>query len=167
MSTVHVTFESKLPATPKTLWDWSTSVDGIATEMGPILTMHFANGGIPVPQDQSGVGKVLGKCTFKLFGILPIDLSRLTFVDVDPGHSYVEQSQLMSMKHWRHERIVEPGCDGTRVVDKLEFTPRLPAVLAKWFISQVWKHRHAVLQRQFRERRSAARVQRTAPYAHV
>jgi ligand-binding SRPBCC domain-containing protein len=165
MSTVRVTFESKVPSTPAELWDWSTSVHGISTEMGPILTMHFPGNGIPVPQDHGGLNRVLGKCTFRLFGILPIDVSRLTFVDVDPGRSYVEQSQLMSMKHWRHERIIVPGSDGTRVIDKLEFTPRLPAVLAKWFISQVWKHRHAVLRREFRERRSAARVLRTSPYA--
>lgn len=157
MSTVRVTFESKVPATPKELWNWSTSVQGIGTEMGPILTLHSPGGGIPVPQDQASLGKVLGNCTFRLFGILPVDLSRLTFTEVDPGHSYVEQSQLMSMKRWRHERIIEPGTDGTHVIDKLEFTPRFASGFAKWFISRLWSHRHAVLRRQFHERRAAAR----------
>jgi ligand-binding SRPBCC domain-containing protein len=158
MSTLRVAFESKIPTTPDELWNWSTSVEGIRTEMGPILKLYFRKGAIPVPQDQDSLGKVLGKCTFLLFGILPIDQSRLTFVEVEPGQRYVEQSQLLSMKRWRHERIIAPGADGTRVIDKLEFTPRFAGGLAKWFISRLWEHRHAVLKRQFRERRSAART---------
>jgi ligand-binding SRPBCC domain-containing protein len=160
MSTIRVAFESKIPATPDEVWNWSTSVKGVGTEMGPILKLHFREGGIPVPHDRDSLGKVLGKGTFLLFGIIPIDQSRLTFVEVEPGQRYVEQSQLLSMKRWRHERIIAPGADGTRVIDKLEFTPRFADGVAKWFISWLWKHRHQVLRRQFRERRTAAR---TAP----
>lgn len=158
MSTVRVTFESTVPATPHELWNWSTSVQGIGTEMGPILKLHSREGSIPVPQDQGSLGKVLGKCTFLLFGILPIDQSKLTFTEVEPGRRYVEQSQLLSMKRWRHERIIAPGADGTRVIDNLEFTPRFVGGLAKWFISQLWKHRHEVLRRQFHERRNTGRA---------
>lgn len=159
MSTVRVTFESKVPATPKELWNWSTSVRGVAVEMDPILKLDFPKGMTHIPEDDESLGKVLGNCKFLLFGVLPVDLSRLTFVEIDPGHRFVEQSRLLSMKHWRHERVIEHGLDGTRVVDNLEFTPRFATSVATWFISRIFRHRHVVLRRQFQERRSKARPQ--------
>jgi ligand-binding SRPBCC domain-containing protein len=157
MSTVRVTFESRVPATPKALWNWSTSVHGVDAEMGPILKLDFPKGMTEIPQDGNSLGKPLGNCKFLLFGLLPVDLSRLTFVEIEPGRRFVEQSPLLSMKSWRHERVIAPGLDGTHVVDKLEFTPRFATGIVKWFIAQFFKHRHAVLRRQFQERRSAPR----------
>jgi ligand-binding SRPBCC domain-containing protein len=159
MSSVRITFESKLPVAPDELWDWSTSVHGVEAELGPLLKLDFPKGMTHIPRDGSNLGKVLGNCKFLLFGIVPIDLSRLTFVEVEPGRRFVEQSPLLSMKRWRHERIIAPGSDGTRLIDVLEFTPRFATGITKWFISQLWKHRHAVLVRQFHERRSVSRPQ--------
>lgn len=157
MSTVRVKFESKLPATPDTLWDWSTSVHGVDAEMGPVLKLDFPKGMTHIPRDGSHLGEPLGKCKFLLFGVLPVDLSRLTFVEVEPGRRFVEQSPLLSMKSWRHERVIAPGPDGTKVVDTLEFTPRFGTRMVTWFISKFFQHRHAVLSRTFRERRSGKR----------
>jgi ligand-binding SRPBCC domain-containing protein len=162
MSTVRVTFESKVPTTPVELWNWSTSVRGVDAEMGPILKLDFPKGMTHIPRDGSGLGKPLGNCKFLLFGIVPVDLSRLTFVEVEPGRRFVEESPLLSMKEWRHERVITPGEDGTRVVDNLEFTPRFATGIVKWFISKFFQHRHAVLLREFRERRSVARPQKGA-----
>jgi ligand-binding SRPBCC domain-containing protein len=159
MSAVRVTFESKLPRTPGELWNWSTSVQGVAVEMAPILKLDFPNGMTHIPQDGGSLGKPLGNCKFLLFGILPVDLSRLTFVEVEPGRRFVEQSRLLSMKQWRHERVIAPDGDGTRVTDTLEFTPRFGTRLVAWFTSQLFRHRHARLQRQFSERRSVTRSQ--------
>src|SRR5438094_289956 len=85
MKTVRVEFESSIPATPRDLWDWSTSVRSIETEMGPILKLSFPNGMTHIPQDSESLGKVLGNCRFSLLGIVPVDLSRLTFVEIEPG----------------------------------------------------------------------------------
>jgi hypothetical protein len=128
--------------------------------MGPVLKLDFPEGMTHIPRDGSGLGKPLGNCKFLLFGILPVDLSRLTFVEVEPGRRFVEQSPLLSMKSWRHERVIAPGADGTQVVDTLEFTPRFATGLVKWFISKFFQHRHAVLQREFQERRSVSRSQK-------
>lgn len=157
MSTVRVKFESKVPTTPAELWNWSTSVHGVDAEMRPVLKLDFPKGMTHIPRDGSGLGKPLGNCKFLLFGVLPVDLSRLTFVEVEPGRRFVEQSPLLSMKSWRHERVIAPGTDGTRVVDTLEFTPRFATGVVAWFISKFFQHRHTVLLRTFRERRSAAR----------
>jgi len=156
MSTVRVKFESKVPRTPGELWNWSTSVRGVDAEMGPVLKLDFPKGMTGVPQDRGSLGKPLGNCKFLLFGIVPVDLSRLTFVEMEPGRRFVEQSPLLSMKSWRHERLIDPAADGTRVVDTLEFTPRFAPRVVKWFISKFFEHRHAVLQRTFPERRSVA-----------
>lgn len=157
MSAVQVTFETLVPRTPGELWNWSTSVRGVDAEMAPILKLDFPEGMTQMPQDQRSLGKVLGKCKFLLLGIVPIDLSRLTFVELEPGRRFVEQSPLLSMKSWRHERTIAPAEGGTRVIDSLEFTPRFATSLVTWFISRFFLHRHAVLQREFQERRSAAR----------
>ena len=156
MSTVRGTVESKLPGTPGELWDWSTSVHGVDAEMGPVLKLEFPKGMTHIPRDRNVLGKPLGNCKFLLFGLVPVDLSRLTFVEVEPGRRFVEQSPLLSMKSWRHERVIAPGTDGTRVVDTLEFTPRFAPRMVKWFISKFFQHRHAVLRRSFPERRSQA-----------
>jgi hypothetical protein len=128
--------------------------------MGPVLKLDFPKGMTHIPRDGSGLNRPLGNCKFLLFGFLPVDLSRLTFVEVEPGHRFVEQSPLLSMKSWRHERVIEPDADGTKVVDNLEFTPRFATGLVKWFISKFFQHRHAVLEREFQERRSVTRSQK-------
>jgi len=158
MQTVRVTFESRIPRSADELWRWSTSARGVQTEMAPLLKMTFPEGMRRIPQDQGSLGKPLGNCRFLLFGLVPIDLSRLTFVEMEPGRRFVEQSPLLSMKLWRHERVIEACGDGARVVDTLEFTPRMASGIVAWFVSRFFAHRHAVLRRQFRERRSVSRA---------
>jgi ligand-binding SRPBCC domain-containing protein len=158
-STVRVKFESRVPTSPAELWNWSTSVHGVDAEMGPVLKLDFPKGMTHIPRDGSGLGQPLGNCKFLLFGVVPVDMSRLTFVEVEPGRRFVEQSPLLSMKSWRHERVIAPGPDGTRVVDSLEFTPRFATRVVTWAISTFFEHRHAVLKRTFRERRAAPRHQ--------
>lgn len=157
MRTVRITFESSIPRSPAELWRWSTSARGVQAEMAPILKMHFPDGMQRIPQDQDSLGKPLGDCRFLLFGLVPVDLSRLTFVEMEPGRRFVEQSPLLSMKLWRHERVIEPNADGARVIDTLEFTPRMASGIVAWFVGHFFAHRHARLRRQFRERRSVAR----------
>jgi hypothetical protein len=135
--------------------------------MAPVLKLDFPKGMTHIPRERSELGRPLGNCKFRLFGLLPVDLSRLTFVEVEPGRRFVEQSPLLSMKSWRHERVIVPGADGTRVVDKLEFTPRFATPIVKWFISKFFQHRHAVLQREFQERRSVARSQQRAQRVYM
>ena len=150
MSTVRVTFDSRVPITPREAWNWSTSVRGTDAEMGPILKLDFPAGMTEIPQDQASLGKQLGRCKFLLFGIIPVDLSRLTFVEVEPGRRFVEQSPLLSMKSWRHERTLTPDGEGTKVVDSLEFTPRFAPGVVGWFIRKFFQHRHAMLRKHYR-----------------
>ena len=149
MTTVRLTFETKVSAPPGEIWSWTTSVKGISSEMRPILKMTFPKGMTHIPENGDGLGRPLCHCRFLLLGILPIDLSKLTFVEVEPGRRFVEQSPLLSMKRWRHERVITAAGNGTRVTDNLEFSPRFASPLVKWFIKLFFRHRHSVLMRQF------------------
>ena len=40
----------------------------------------------------------------------------LTIAELVPGRSFDEQSTMMSMRRWRHERSVTPDGSGTAVV---------------------------------------------------
>jgi len=147
--TIRIQIESTIPASAAELWDWSTSVRGVQAEMRPILQLAFPKGMTHIPRDGSGLGQPLGNCTFLLLGVLPVDLSRLTFVEVEPGRRFVEQSPLLSMKSWRHERTLTPEDEGTRVVDSLEFTPRFAPGMTAWFITKFFRHRHAMLKKHY------------------
>jgi ligand-binding SRPBCC domain-containing protein len=157
MRTVRLTFESRIPRSAAELWGWSTSARGVQTEMAPLIRMTFPKGMQHIPQDRGSLGKPLGNCRFLLLGLVPIDLSRLTFVEMEPGRRFVEQSPLLSMKLWRHERRIEACEEGAQVVDTLEFTPRMAGGIVAWFVGRFFAHRHARLRRQFRERRAVGR----------
>jgi ligand-binding SRPBCC domain-containing protein len=149
MPTERLTFVTNLPTSVDELWSWSTSIRGIQAEMWPVLKITFPKGMKHIDKD-TALGKPLCRCHFLLFGIFPMDMSKLTFVEIVPGHRFVEQSPLVSMKMWRHERVVTATADGASVTDNLEFSPRFAAPLVKLFVRLFFQHRHSVLSRTFR-----------------
>ena len=154
MTTVQLSFTTQVPASVADVWTWSTSIRGIKLEMWPILKMTFPKGMTGIDKDTT-LKKPLCRCQFLLLGLVPIDMSKLTFVEFDPGHRFVEQSPLLSMRSWRHERIVTPsanGAPGTVVTDELEFTPRFGAPVVRFFVKKFFEHRHGVLARTFARR---------------
>jgi ligand-binding SRPBCC domain-containing protein len=151
MTTVRLTFKTEVPASVAEVWTWSTSIRGIKAEMWPILKITFPKGMTHIGED-TALDKPLCRCQFLLLGIVPIDMSKLTFVEIDPGHRFVEQSPLLSMRSWRHERVVTPltgESTGTLVTDNLEFSPRFATPLVRFFLKKFFQHRHAVLARSF------------------
>ena len=160
MTTVRLSFKTEVPASVEDVWSWSTSIRGIKLEMWPILKITFPKGMTGIDKDTT-LKAPLCRCQFLLLGLVPIDMSKLTFVEFVPGHRFVEQSPLLSMRSWRHERIVTPsaaGTPGTVVTDNLEFSPRFGAPVVRFFIKKFFEHRHAVLARTF-----ARRALRAAP----
>lgn len=152
MTTVRLTFKTEVPAPPADVWAWSTSIRGIKSEMWPILKITFPKGMTGIDKDTT-LQKPLCRCQFLLLGLVPIDMSKLTFVEFEPGRRFVEQSPLLSMRSWRHERVVTPATDGTAgtlVTDNLEFSPRFGAPMVRFFVKKFFEHRHEVLARAFR-----------------
>lgn len=149
MSQVELTFRSELRAPRERVWRWMTSVEGIARELSPLLKMTTPRNVQNLRDVPIEPGKPLFRSWVLLFGVLPIDRSDLTLLQLDEGRGFVEQSPLLSMSLWRHERTLEADGERTILTDRLTFRPRLATALTRWFIRTVFTHRHAVLRRQF------------------
>jgi len=147
MGEAVLTFRSELAAPPERVWEWMTSFDGISRELSPILRMTAPRDVRTIGDARIEPGRPLFRSWVLLFGVLPIDRSDLTLLRLDPGRGFVEESPMLSMRLWRHERWLEAGVGGTVLTDRLTFRPRLAAPLVVWFIGRVFAHRHAVLRR--------------------
>src|SRR4029453_1290622 len=66
--------------------------------------------------DNVPIGVPIGRAWLRLFGILPFDYDRLCIAELDPGRGFDEQSTMMSMRQWRHQRTVTPDGDSKAVV---------------------------------------------------
>lgn len=149
MTTCRLSFESELAASPEEVWAWATSASGISSELRPLVRMTF-------PADQSRLaesgfvpGQRLFRSWFLLFGVLPVDRLDLTLLEFEAGQRFLEQSPMLSMRCWRHERIVSPCAGGVRITDNLAFAPRLARPLVALFVKWLFRHRHRVLRRRF------------------
>lgn len=145
---ISLRFESDLHAPADRVWEWITSVEGISAEMWPLLRMTFPRGMRSLGDAPAGLGVRLCRSWLLLFGVLPVDYSDLTLVELEEGKGFVEQSPMGSMKTWRHERTIAPSASGTRLTDRLTFEPRFAAPVVRALVKVFFKHRHAVLKRR-------------------
>jgi ligand-binding SRPBCC domain-containing protein len=149
MSQVELTFRSELRAPRERVWAWITSVEGISRELWPILRMTAPRDVTNIQDVSTEPGKPLFRSWVFLFGILPIDRSDLTLIQFEDGRRFVEQSPMLSMALWRHERTLEADGERTTLTDEVTFKPRVATTMTRWFIGVVFAHRHAVLRRHF------------------
>jgi hypothetical protein len=117
----------------------------------------FTNDGSSRPKKITGVQVTAGAKLFRsyvlLFGIVPIDFSDLTLLEVRKGFGFLEQSPTGTMKLWRHERLLSETQSNAKLVvvltDKLTFEPKIASSIVTWFIKMVFNHRHNVLREKF------------------
>ena len=146
---ITLRFESELQAPVARIWEWITSIDGIAAEMWPFFRMTFPKGVRSLNDVQVRPGVRMFRSYVFLFGVLPIDYSDITLMELTPGQGFIEQSPMGSMKLWRHERRIVPSTSNPTaalLVDQLTFQPRMAKRLVGWFIRRVFIHRHDVLK---------------------
>jgi ligand-binding SRPBCC domain-containing protein len=157
-------FESALRASRERVWEWISSVEGIQAEMRPWLRMTAPRNLRSLADVPFQPGVRMFRSTVFLLGVLPIDFSDLTLLELDDGSGFVEQSPMGSMALWRHERRIVPCEDdpsAVRLVDRLTFQARLGGGLVRWFIGRVFTHRHAVLRATFGDARSPRPARRS------
>lgn len=142
-------FQSELNANTDTAWRWITSFDGINTELAPLLFMTAPSHVRTLTDVDVVYGEPLFRSWLKLFGLLPIDYSKLTLVELEEGVGFTECSRMGSMKVWQHERKIVATPTGSRVTDTLTFESYLPGFVVKPFVTTLFKHRHKKLQRHF------------------
>jgi ligand-binding SRPBCC domain-containing protein len=146
--------QSIVDAPVEQLWARVVTPEGINDELRPWMTMSMPRGSEGLTVDNVPVGAPIGRCWIRLFAVLPIDYDLLTIEDLQPGRGFHEESTMMSMRRWRHERSVTPDDDGKTVVqDRITFTLRAPLrPLTPIFavgLRALFGHRHRRLQRHF------------------
>ena len=145
-------FESRLNAPPERIWDWIITPAEFNAEMRPILRMTSPQDLEVLIEPDYQPGTRLFRSYLLLFGVLPVDRVELTITEIEPGRGFTEQSPMLAMRLWRHERRIERIADAPEaslLVDTLTFQPRFARPLLVWFIKQFFAHRHRVLRAKF------------------
>jgi hypothetical protein len=83
--------------------------------------------------------------------VIPVDYDDLVVEEIEDGSRFLERSQMLTMRVWQHERILEASGSATRVTDRLTFTPRLlgPKALARAVVGFLFSRRHRRLRAWF------------------
>ena len=128
--------------------------EGINDEVRPWMTMSMPRGATSLTVDIVPIGETIGRAWLRLFGVVPFDYDRLTIAELVPGRSFDEQSTMMSMRRWRHQRSVSPDGNGKAVVhDRITFQLRAPlrplTPIVAAGLRALFAHRHRRLQRHF------------------
>jgi ligand-binding SRPBCC domain-containing protein len=145
--------QSIIDAPAQRVWARVVTPEGINDELQPWMTMSMPRGAKSLTVDNVPVGELVGRCWMRLFGVIPFDYDRLMIAELQPGRGFDEQSTMLSMRRWRHQRDVTPDGEQTLVHDRLTFElrtllrPLTPVVAAG--IRALFGHRHRRLQRHF------------------
>jgi ligand-binding SRPBCC domain-containing protein len=146
--------QSRVDAPAERVWARVVTPEGINDELRPWMTMSMPRGAGPLTVETIPVGTPVGRSWLRLFGVVPFDYDHLMIAELEPGRRFHEESTMLSMSLWRHERTVIPDGDGHAVVhDRVTFRLRLllrPAgVVVAAGIRALFGHRHRRLQRHF------------------
>lgn len=145
---VSVEVTSVVPAPPAAVWARVTTLDGVNAELWPLLRMTAPPG---VTLDDAPLDRPYFRSRLLLGGRVPIGVSHLTLVHVDPGRGFLERSPMTGMAVWEHERTLEAHGDGTLVRDRLRGRTRVavPAPVVAAVVRAFFTHRHRRLRRAF------------------
>lgn len=147
---ISLTFESKLKATPEQVWQSITSIEGLTFEMLPFMRLTVPKGYKTLADIYPRKPEANFRSWVLLFGILPIDHTDLQLKSLTPLKGFVEESNMASMKYWRHERKIVPVSEGvTSVIDELTFEPLRLKSLSVLVIRKFFEHRHKKLKQKF------------------
>ena len=148
-----LTRASTLAAAPESVWAHATSLASINREMAPWLEMSAPAElqGVSLDDPRVVPGEELFASTVRFLGFLPVDRMHVTIVELERGRRFVEESPMLAMRRWRHEREIVPAGAGCTLRDTLTFEPRIalatPAV--RIALGAFFTHRHRVLRRLF------------------
>ena len=144
----HLEFSSDLNVSRGEVWKWITSIEGINAEIKP-LSMTVPPGIKTIDDMDIVLNKPVFRSRIKLFGMITCDYSDLTLADMKAGYSFIESSNMGSMKFWRHERKIIPNANGCTLKDSLTFEGKFLGGVIRAFLDRFFQHRHKVLRRNF------------------
>jgi ligand-binding SRPBCC domain-containing protein len=148
--------QSIIDAPAEQVWARVVTPEGINDELRPWMTMSMPRGAKTLTVDNVPIGVPIGRAWLRLFGVLPFDYDHLCIAELEPGRSFDEQSTMMSMREWRHQRSVTPDGDSKAVVrDRITFQLRVPlrplTPIVAAGLRAVFGHRHRRLRGHFAE----------------
>lgn len=153
MTPTVVERRSVVAAPAAEVWARVVTPEGINDELRPVMTMSLPRGAEDLTVDTVPIGTPVGRSWLRLFGLIPFDYDYLTVAELEPGRRFREESTMLSMTTWRHERTVEPDGERATVHDRITFQPRWPlrfaAPLLAIGIRALFGHRHRRLRRYF------------------
>lgn len=161
---VVVELRTPLAAPAADVWARVTTPEGIQDELRPWVGMTMPPGlrGRTLEDAPEVLGRPLGKAWLLLFRVLPVDFDDMRLVGYVAGRSFHEQSRMLLLSVWEHERSVEPAPDGPEapagcvVSDRLTAVARAPLSrvpgaerVVRTIVTALFRHRHRRLVRRF------------------
>jgi ligand-binding SRPBCC domain-containing protein len=145
---------SHIDASAERIWARVITPEGINDELRPWMTMSLPRGAGSLTVDTIPIGTPVGRSWLRLFGVVPFDYDHLMIAELEPGRRFREESTMLSMSLWRHERTITPdGAARAMVHDRVTFRLRLPLRLAAPVVAAgigaLFDHRHRRLARHF------------------
>lgn len=117
--------QSVVAAPAEQVWQRVVTPEGINDELRPWMTMSVPRGAKGMTVDTVPIGAPIGRAWLRLFGVLPFDYDRLSIAELEPGRRFREDSTMLSMRQWQHERTVTPEGDTKTIVrDRITFQTR-------------------------------------------
>ena len=126
---------------------------GVAQELWPLIRMTYPKDAESLVQEPLIPGRPLFRSHLLLLGIVPIDRSDLTLIELEPGRRFLERSPMATQASWEHERLLEPLPEGTRITDRLKWEGRFPGATAMYAaaVPVLFKWRHHRMRQIFSE----------------
>jgi ligand-binding SRPBCC domain-containing protein len=146
--------QSRINAPAERVWARVVTPEGINDELRPWMTMSMPRGAGRLTVETIPIETPVGRSWLRLFGVIPFDYDHLMIAELEPGRRFHEESTMLSMSLWRHQRTVIPDGDAHALVhDRVTFRLRLflrpAAPLVATGIRALFGHRHRRLQRHF------------------
>lgn len=141
--------QSSVGASADAVWAHATSAAGVNAELAPWLRMTVPRGATELHIDRARAGEQLGRSWLLLLGIVPFDYDAIGIAELEPGRRFLEESTMLSMRRWSHERTITPGADGAHVTDRVRFQLRRPLASVpgldralQGVVAALFRHRH-------------------------
>lgn len=148
---IKLSFESHLAAPASDVWARVTTMEGVNAELAPWVRMTYPEPGLSLERAGIPLGQTAFHSWLLAFGVLPFDRHALGLDRILPSRGFDERSHSWTQRKWIHRRRVFPTYEGCRIMDELEFEPRLAfaAPLMGTVVSALFRHRHRRLRKAF------------------
>lgn len=142
--------EVSLPVSPDQLSSDLLFMSGVNYELAPILKMSAPEKWAAKPISEWPVNQGIFASKILLFGFIPIDLHRFSFLSVNLM-GFKESSTSLLNSLWSHERTISANGSGATVTDVVYYKSKLGLIgyLFKPLYQSIFTYRHKRLRQKY------------------